>query len=164
MPDLPDVTAQTAAAPTITERRLVLRVLDQWRKLGSEDQMPPAGAVDPAKIADWPCCFLLDVANHPDDPVFTDVGAMVAEDCGTDIRGLSLSQAPQDTLAGRATQYWRRVIAKAVPISMGGDFVHQRGCKVLYRSILLPLRGDDAQVVALLGAVNCREVTLDSES
>jgi hypothetical protein len=162
MPDLPDITPQTAESPTVTERRMVLRVLDHWRKLGSEDAMPTAAAVDPMKIPDWPCCFLLDVGNHPDDPVFTDVGRMVVDDCGCDIRGLALSQVPRDTLADRATQYWRRVIAKRVPISMGGDFIHQRNCHVLFRSILLPLQGDDERLVALLGAVNCRDVALGS--
>lgn len=158
MPDLPDIPPQAAAAPSLTERRMVLRVLDHWRKLGNEDEMPMVAAVDPVKIPDWPCCYLLDVGNHPDDPVFTDVGRAVLDDCGSDIRGLALSQVPRDTLADRASQYWRRVIAKRVPISMGGDFIHRRGCRVLYRSIILPLSGDDDRVVALLGAVNCRDL------
>ena len=50
---------------------------------------------------------------------------------------------------------------RQTPCSHGGD-IRIDGRLFLYRSILLPLADDDGRVGALLGAVNGREVPVDS--
>ena len=52
-------------------------------------------------------------------------------------------------------------LSKRVPISRSGDFVNAEGITCLYRSILLPLSGDQKSIDYLLGAANYREVVHD---
>ena len=70
----------------------------------------------------------------------------------------ALSEVPVDTLLGQATLYWRKVVEKRVPISIGGEFRHRDGRLILYRSIILPLSADERQIDHLLGAANYRAV------
>ncbi len=143
------------------ERRLVLRLLGYWRGLGDGERLPSESEIDPKAIQDmWPCCAVLDVAGKETDPEFTYVGTALAE-AGAELAGRKLSDAPVDTLVSRGFDYFHEVLAKKVPICFGGEFVNQRGVKVLYRSVILPLSHDGVNINRLLCAANCREVAAD---
>jgi hypothetical protein len=51
------------------------------------------------------------------------------------------------------------VLDRGAPVSVGGQFVNERGQAMLYRSILLPLGA--SEISALLGCVNSRVVVTD---
>jgi len=144
------------------ERRLVLRLLQYWRGLGDVDALPSEADIDPKAIPDmWPHCAVLDVAGNETDPEIAFVGPALAESAGTDLTGRKLSQAPANTLVAKGLSYYGQVLVKRVPITFGGEFTDQRGVKILYRSIILPLSEDGTNLNRLLGAANCREVTAD---
>lgn len=145
--------------PKGLERRLVLRLLHHWRDLCGERRFPSFDDVDPGQIPDmWPSCFVLDASAQRDDPVFRLVGDDIAKQARGALVSLRISTAPKDTLIDHATSYLDEVMAKAVPISRGGQFVRDDGINILYRSILLPMSDDGEAISGILGAANCREV------
>lgn len=142
------------------ERRMVLRVLQYWRQVSGDRIFPRSGDIAPADIPDmWPCCYLIDVASAPADPIIEYAGPDSSEGVEGDIAGRSISRVPSDTLLAKATSYLDQVVAKAVPISMGGEFEDGTGTKILYRSILLPLSDDGRSVNRVLGAANYRKIS-----
>lgn len=121
--------------------------------------MPRTSDLDGGRIPDlWPSCFLLDVSAG--EPTFGYVGETHRATLGRDPTGTALATLEPDTLLAHAASYHARVLARAIPITIGGQFVDRDGCGILYRSILLPL-GDDGRIAALLGGANGRAVAAD---
>jgi hypothetical protein len=142
------------------ERRLVLRLLGHWRDLAGDRAMPRASDVDGAAIPElWPYCFMLDVRGP--EPVFTFVGDFHVAAVGRDPTGQPLSSVPTETLLSQGLSYYPRVLARAIPITLGGQFVDRDGRTILYRSIIMPLGESEGRVPMLLGGANCREVAAD---
>lgn len=143
------------------ERRLVLRLLDYWRDLCGDRDLPATGDVDGQAISDmWDFCFVIDVSGPA--PKFTHFGAWHAEFSGADMTGRALSELVPDTLAECATRYLPEVLQRRIPITYGGAADEPRGRKILYRSILLPLSGDGDTLNSVLGGANCRIVQEDA--
>jgi hypothetical protein len=144
------------------ERRLVLRLLSYWRELAGERAMPHPSDVDGSRIPDmWGHCFILDVRGTG-EPVFGVIGEHHAAMLGSDLKGQAVSVAGSETLLGQAASYHRQVLARGIPITLGGQFVNREGRTVLYRSILLPLGEGEGRVMALLGGANCRELVAEA--
>jgi hypothetical protein len=142
------------------ERRLVLRLLSYWREIAGERAMPRPSDVDGSKISDmWGHCFMLDVPDNG-EPLFRYVGEHYAS--AGEFVGQAVSAPGGDTLLGQAASYHRQVLARGIPITLGGQFVSREKNTVLYRSILLPLGEEEGRVIALLGGANCRELAADS--
>jgi len=140
------------------ERRMVLRLLRHWRDISNGREMPAVGALKGDAIPDmWPCCYVLDLGGGK-APCLENVGTSFAEEQTTALNGHPVSEIPADTLLAHATHYWRKVVEKRVPISIGGEFHHRDGRVILYRSIILPLSTDERQIDHLLGAANYRLV------
>jgi hypothetical protein len=124
--------------------------------------MPHPNDLDGAKIPDiWGHCFTLEVRGSG-EPVFEYIGDQHAAKLDSDLKGKPVSAAGSDTLLGQAASYHRQVLARGIPITLGGQFVNREGRTVLYRSILLPLGEGGGQIMALLGGVNCRELLAES--
>ena len=148
--------------PQGLERRLVLRLLAHWRSLCEEKKFPSFADVVPDEIPDiWPFSFVLEVLDDHQEPVFRAVGDELAAFARVSLTGRYVADAPADTLPGVAIAYVDEVLAKAVPISRGGEFHKVNGTKVLYRSILLPMSDDGETISGILGAANCREIEED---
>jgi len=153
----------TSSAPPVApqgmERRMVLRLLSQWRDWCGDDQYPSFASVDPMQIAEiWDYCFVLDIVGHEDNPVVRTVGAELQNDLPESVRDIALSDVPTPSLIEHAASYYQEILARGVPISRGGEFVKYDGMKVLYRSIIMPMSDDGVTVSGLLGAASCREV------
>lgn len=150
--------------PQGLERRLVLRLLAHWRSLCEERKFPSFADVDPDDIPDiWPFCFVLEVLDTSDEPVFRAIGGDLAAFTPKELTDRHVSEAPADTLPGVAISYVDEVLDKGVPISRGGDFFKTDGTRVLYRSILLPMSDDGEEISGILGAANCREIDDDED-
>lgn len=121
--------------------------------------MPAPADVDGSQIPDmWGHCFLVDV-RPAGGPVFDYVGEHHLNGLVRgDSKGLPLSAASTDTLLGQAVSYHHQVLARGIPITLGGQFATTGGRTVIYRSILLPL-GEEGRIVGLLGGANSRELT-----
>jgi hypothetical protein len=123
--------------------------------------MPQLSDIDGSKIPDmWGHCFVLktDIA----EPLFSYVGIHHTALLPSDISGKAVSGAGVNTLIGQASSYYRQVLSRGIPITLGGQFVNAAGRTVLYRSILLPFGDDAAKISAVLGGANCRELLAET--
>jgi hypothetical protein len=147
-----------------SERRLVLRLLDYWRRVSEDRRWPSPGDFYPAVIPDlWRYCFLVDLtgAAGGGKRVLSYVGDYHREMYDMEFTGTALADVDQNTLISRAASYVDDVLGRAVPVTYGGQFIDRRGYGVLYRSILLPLSTDNETICAILGAANCQETASD---
>lgn len=146
--------------PPALERRMVLRLLHQWREAGGDEGIPRLEDIDREALSDvWQECYVLDVADAIQDTSFHSIGQKLIDQCGVDLSGQPISETPRNTLLYQSTQQLERVMKKGVPISMGGQFENADGRTVLFRCILLPLSDGEDNIKQLLGAANSRLVT-----
>ena len=153
----------TIQAPP-SERRLVLRLLDYWRRVTAERRWPRPGDFYPAALPDlWRFCFLIDLTgtDRGGERTFSYIGDFHREMYDLDMIGTAVAKADPNILLSRATSYIDEVLERQVPVTCGGRFVDRRGYGVLYRSILLPLSNDNDTITAILGAANCQETAPD---
>ena len=150
--DLPD-------APQGMERRMVLRLLSQWREWCGDEQFPSFSQVDPEDISEmWEYCFVLDFLGHEEDPIVRMVGDELQKYLPVEVANCRLSDVPAKSLIEYAAAYYQEILDRRVPISRGGEFRKYDGTMVLFRSIILPMSDDGQTISGLLGAANCREV------
>jgi hypothetical protein len=140
------------------EMRLTMRVLAYWRDICRGRDFPRASDIAPATVGeDWQHCLLIKVEPAAERSTFLFIGPALRVPQEPALEGQPLIQCPRKTLLGQATAYAASVVAKRVPISMGGAAVHL-GASILYRSILLPVSTDGETIDGLLGAANFRAV------
>ncbi|MGO8918218.1 MAG: PAS domain-containing protein [Stellaceae bacterium] len=140
-----------------SDRRLVMRVLSQWRGLAGERGLPRRSQIDPRHFGqDWANCLLIDVDPEPRQSRLAFIGELLRDPTWPTFDRQCIAECIEHTLLHSATCQIDRVIAEREPLAEGaGTHV---GTPVLYRSILLPLSEDGRQIDGVLGAVNCREI------
>lgn len=142
------------------ERRLVLRLMAYWDDLRVDESFPCVSDVEPTDIGDdWAHCHVLELSQAVTESRFVHIGYEIGGDLPKSW-DRKLGTIPRDTLLHHATSYIDRLLAKGVPMSLGGQAA-LTGNSVLYRSILLPLSTDGSTIDFVLGAANCRVVSED---
>jgi hypothetical protein len=137
------------------ERRLVLRILSYWRACRGDRSFPDAVEIrDDGLGDDAVFCFRLDLPRGVEEAVLVSLGQHYAGDW-SDLVGRPVSECPAATILGATVALTGKVLAQRVPITIGSEAIH-RGAPVLFRSILLPLSGDDDRIDGFLGAANYR--------
>lgn len=140
------------------ERRMVHRLMTHWRAAHNGDKLPTLAAVLVRNLEDiGPCTFVLRIADDASEPVFEYVGESFFGKDSIKLTGVELSRVPPKTLLGQAAKNYAKVLDKAVPFSLGGEFQNNEGVTVLYRSVILPVRDTDGYVSHLIGAANCKK-------
>ena len=148
--------------PQGVERRLVLRLLGHWRKLCGDRRFPSFAELDPEEIPDmWRHSFVIELSEDTGAPVFRAMGEVLAQEVVTSLVDNPVSNAPEESLPGKAIVYLDEVLTKAVPVLRGGEFVRSDGTRVLYGSVLLPMSDDGEKISGILGAANCRSVVAE---
>ena len=143
--------------PQGMERRMVHRLLERWRNAREDDELPSLDDIFQQDLGDMvPDIYVLKVPGDVDEPVFERIGEALGGELPDDLVGKPASAAPEGTLVKEALGYYARVVAKKVPITLGGDFVDGKDRTVLYRSIIAPLGDGEGNVGFLLGAANCK--------
>lgn len=138
------------------ERRMVHRLLMHWRGAQQTDEIPTLNGVLSRDLGDLEAClYVLDIRG--DEPLFERIGSNLLADGGKALIGEPVSDAPASTLLGQAVKYYSKVQIKQIPITLGGEFDHENGKTILYRSLIAPLRDDDGEDGYLLGAANCKD-------
>lgn len=146
-----------AESPTGMERRMVHRLLVHWRNAQQGEEIPSLEAVFQQDLGEIvPFTYVLKIPDGGGEPEFEQIGDSYSEALPEDLVGKPVSKAPQGTLLSEAIRYHGQVLAKKVPITIGGDYSDPRGETILYRSIILPLSGEGRKVDSLLGAANCK--------
>ncbi|MBX6370422.1 MAG: hypothetical protein IRZ04_20830 [Rhodospirillales bacterium] len=140
-----------------TEKRLVFRILECWRELRADRAMPTPEEMTLEMLGrDRKSCFALSLSPPGDVPRFTFIGPDFVED-GQDLVGQPRSACSIETVLGAATSCLDEVLARRIPVCIGGLARHTRR-PVLFRSILLPLSSDGQRIDALIGAANFRTI------
>lgn len=148
--------APPAAAPH-TEKRLVLRMLDLWRRFHQGDQMPLAKMLTQAEAgADADHVFLIDIC-HIAGPRFTYVGEALQVPGWPNGAEALINDCPQESVLGLTCRHWREIVDREVPVTRGG-IGRNRGEAVLYRSIMVPLIDETGRIAVIMGAANWRSV------
>lgn len=139
------------------ERRMVHRLLEHWRNAREDDGLPSLDDVFKQDLGDMvPDIYVLKVPGGAEEPVFERIGEVLGGELPDDLVGKPVSAAPEGTLVKEALGYYAKVVAKKVPITLGGDFVNGKNQTILYRSIIAPLDDGEGNVGFLLGAANCK--------
>jgi len=146
-----------ADSPTGLERRMVHRLLVHWREAQPEDgQFPSLDDFLARDLGDiLPLIYVLEAAGGA-EPMLERLGESYSGEAPADLAGRPLSSVPENTLLQQASRYFDKVMTKKVPITLGGEFTHANGATILYRSIIVPLRGGGENTYVLLGAANSK--------
>ena len=143
--------------PQGMERRMVHRLLECWRNAREDHELPPLDDVFKQDLGDMvPNIYVLKVSSGPGEPVFERVGEALAGELPDDLVGKPASAAPEGTLINETLGYYARIVAKKVPITIGGGFINGKDQTILYRSIITPLDDGEGNLGFLLGAANCK--------
>ena len=142
--------------PQGMERRMAHRFLVLWRNAQKSDPVPTLSSVLIQDTGDIePHIWVLDT-NHGQEPFFDRIGEAYAEEGSCELVGQPVSAAPEDTLLGQAVHYYKKIMAKNIPITLGGEFVNTTGQSILYRSVIMPCLADTGEDRFMLGAANCK--------
>ena len=145
----------TEEQPQGMERRMVHRLLERWRNAREDDGLPPLDGVLAQDLGDMVSdIYVLKLSAG--EPVFERVGETIGAELPDDLVEKPVSAVPESTLLKEALDYHARVLAKKVPITLGGDFVNGKDQTILYRSIITPLDDGEGNLGFLLGAANCK--------
>jgi hypothetical protein len=143
------------------ERRLVLRLLGYWQQLRGARSYPSIADIDPSVIeADWPDCVLIERREPSNSSLYRHVGHRLLPPDWATQEGHPVADTPKGTLLQPATSFLSMVLAKEVPISIGGQYDTIGKGPVLYRAILMPLSSDGKHIDGLFGGTNCRPADL----
>ncbi len=143
--------------PQGMERRMAHRLLMRWRDAQKEDEIPSLDALFHMDLKEMlPNIYVLKTPDPGEDPEFLQVGDAFGEEGGDGLVGMTTAKVPDATLLGQAMRYYKKILGKKVPITLGGEFTKTDGAKILYRSIIVPLSDDGNSVNLMLGAANCK--------
>ena len=153
----------TPAPPRPHELRLTMRVLARWREASGARPFPRPEEIVAQKFGDdWQNCLMIRVDPMIERSTFAFIGKTLFLGKPVPLEGRTVSACDAGTLLHSATTYLASVIAKRVPISVGGSGTHL-GVPILYRSMLMPLSTDGISIDVVLGAANYREVYANLE-
>jgi hypothetical protein len=134
------------------ERRLVDRVLRQWKELAHGGRFPRRDQIKPSMLGkDWANCLVIAVQSSVQLSHFLAVGD-----------NLSGVRCPNNNLAGVLLSHLPEVLSERRCLMIEGR-ARLRGVGVLYRSALYPLSEDGAVIDHVLGAANYRPLRENEE-
>jgi hypothetical protein len=140
------------------DRRLIMRVLANWRGIAGESTLPRRSQIDPRLFGrDWSSCFMIDLDPAIERSRLAFVGDSVRDPAWPTFERQSISDCGDETLLQLATTKLDSVVSQRKPISYGGSAIYGEA-PILYRCILLPLSEDGTKIDGVLGAVTYREV------
>jgi len=142
---------------TSADKRLVIRMLELWRRARRADGLPHGSQLMPADAgADASQLFQIDVLS-PTGARFIHIGSSLHLPDWPQKPAPLVVECPEDTVLSLASRHWREIVTRRVPVTRGGLSRHL-GALVLYRSIMMPLVDDDGRIATILGAANWRMV------
>jgi hypothetical protein len=136
------------------ERRLHKRAVLYWWHARGERDVAVLADFDPLEIEDdFSHGFLLDL-RAADDPVFTYIGPVLAQEAGVEGDRVHLASVPETSLLMRFASHRARALASGQPETAEYDFVTFAGYHVLCRGALLPLSADGVTLDHVYGVVS----------
>jgi hypothetical protein len=150
-------------AKSTAERRLTARVYRAWLNAAGAS-FPRRSQIDPTELgADWANCFMIDIDPVATRSRFSYVGSALRDLSWPTFERQSISECLEGSLLDLATKYVPQLVQKKKPLSFAGSAFHQ-DADILYRTILLPLSENGADIDGLLAAIGYREIAVEETS
>jgi hypothetical protein len=138
------------------QRRLVGRVLRHWAEIAMARGLPGLLDVDPWMLGDdWSNCLIVAVQAPVARSYFLTIGQSLQPSADVDLTGAAVALCPRDMLAGILVSHLGLVLSARRCLIVEGAALQQQ-TPILYRSALLPLAQNGADVDHVLGAANYR--------
>jgi hypothetical protein len=141
-----------AAELPAAERRLANRLLNYWEGKRRGRSFPALADIRESEIAElWPWCFVLDVKESHSFPYFQFLGRELGRYSGVFLSG---ERDWSLTLLDKATAGFAEVLSRRAPVLIENEIARYDKKKLMFRSVLLPLSDDQANINYVLGAAN----------
>lgn len=145
------------------ERRMHVRAYNHWISLLKGRPFPAIADLDPSSIADFgPNSVLLDFSESRDDPAIRYLGQALRDESEFTTEITHVSQVPSGSLLSHLIDHYRQIFANRAPIGFEAEFVNIRGYNTLCRGILMPFSTHGAEIDAIYGVVNWKEMVDDA--
>lgn len=139
------------------EKRVTLRLWNYWNGLRGRDAYPSLRDFRVEAVGDLSeHAFVVDFLADPGDPTLRFVGRALREEAGMDLTMKRLSAVPLASLLGQAAIHFDQVFSRGAPVGLQDEYVKPQGGRVLYRSVLLPFRGEGDAIDFIVGAITYR--------
>lgn len=145
------------------ERRLTNRMIARWSTLSQDGRLPRFDDLDINMFRrDLPHCLTVELAAEMPDSELIYIGEALRNDEWTPESRQILADYPANSLVYLAAAKIAAMMTKRAPIVFGGTGVRDIDA-ILYRAILLPMTDHRNHITHLVGAINCREITVVEE-
>ncbi len=135
------------------------RLHEYWDSLRGSRLFPSENQIDPDAIPDiWESCFLVSI----DDVTrrmgyrYSYLGAELIEACGDDTKSPDVAMCLLATGSMPIVQKFDEVIRIKGPVIDESEFVNLKHLTIRYRTCLLPLGYNDAEVSHIIGCIRWR--------
>ena len=140
------------------EQRMSRRLWEYWNTLRGGRRLPSRAEFTVETVADLgQYGVTLELVNQENRPVFRFVGKALTEECGQDLTGRSLADAPAHSVLAWVVKNYADVAEQKAPIGFEDESVDGNASTKL-RGILLPFSENGEQVDFIVGAVTFKRV------
>ena len=140
------------------EQRMSRRLWEYWKTLRGGRQFPSRAEFAVETVADLgQYGVTLELVNQESRPVFRFVGKALTQECGQDLTGRSLADAPADSVLAWVVTNYANVAEQQAPIGFEDESVDGNASTKL-RGILLPFSENGEQVDFIVGAVTFKKM------
>lgn len=141
------------------ERRVMCRTLVLWESLRKGDDLPTLADIRPGMSDDLaPFLYVIDVGLTMPSSRFGYCGPVLAQSCGAEPTGKTLAEVLPSSFAEPMIQFFRSAVHYRQALADSGSFHAAAGAEVLYRNVVMPLRGADDAIGHLLGGFSYRTI------
>ncbi|MDH3242133.1 MAG: hypothetical protein OEO83_15875 [Alphaproteobacteria bacterium] len=139
------------------DRRLTMRLMGIWQGLryGTTTCAPAAEFFASVPSDLWTDCCVV-TRGEGKDWELTRIGETIARRSGVRAERTPIGDLPPDSLLAIAVRELDDAIKSGAPILGEGTGQDEEGHPALYRSILLPLAGEDGEIDLLVAGARCR--------
>jgi len=138
---------------TLFQRRLVDRVLRQWKEMADGEPFPRSDQIEPAMLGvDWLNCLVIAVKSPVRLSTFVYVGENLSSTC-----------CPDGSLARVLLSLLPQVVSERRCLMVEGS-TRLFDLDILYRSALCPLSADGISIDHVQGAANYRPLRKNENS
>lgn len=139
--------------------RLALRLWQYWDSLRGRRAFPLSPSTRMADVGEHG--FTLDLAGEGVEPVFCFIGAALARQCGRDLTGRPVSEAPPRTALAWVARSYKSVLDGSAPIGFESEIVEGPMGEVSLSGVLLPFCDDGGRIDLIIGAATTKTLASD---
>ena len=139
--------------------RLALRLWQYWDGLRGRRAVPLSPSTRMADVGEHG--FTLDLVGEGVEPVFCFIGATLARQCGRDLTGRPVSEAPPRTPLAWVARSYKSVLDGSAPIGFESEIVEGPMGEISLSGVLLPFCDDGGRIDLIIGAATTKTLASD---